>query len=1028
MSNLHPEVKRYFDSIKCPDNILIGYDNYRYNVELFMIPKSDIAEYERMMNDSSIEQSEISTYLNERKVIIADTGGSAYFNILKTESTTFPASCFRTIQSSNGTNMVGVTSTFTFNIMEQLGCSFTNQLEILAVLLGYASRHKLPYFVRIWFSGYENKNFLTSNETVNMKIGDLDIIHRGCISNVKTRLDGNKSMYEVSFATDNAFMFDKEFQKALNGIKFKTSIEGGVDFLDVVLWNLAVQVNTNIGLDLTPFERHKVYAEKLPIYFRLFDPDGNIIVDTKDTQPTIVQRTGYLFMARETPLTESLSSILRNVFIHQTDAEYAMYAENRLEVAEKMSEGKYSDKDKLYVNTIDKLVENIKDQQKIFKGTQNSQYIYGTEFGAFAKPEELKNIHTEFNNFVLNWNSTQMKYFKSDDYKIGETYPDIEISTDNSSLASLLNDIVLKYALIPPVSKYYNVAFVPDIQREYLGDVGGKSYYSTTVDYHMVLVPGFKERSEEALNTERTPEDISQMEFLKVANDTGLIKKKYAFQYNAHNLEVIGYESDLSFLYFMDIGLSSINNIITNVYNKNTSDVLTDTLRQWHTKNDLQNNDNSVFEDAIKNKASRSNGSLYMEDVYRIARTDEKLLETVADLQSNNMLSVARYNKPILDSNLDSNVFFTDRYVGWANIVSSGAFLNVNLSIIGDPFWLSSQRLYSTHKPELLSAFPIILLSYNPFVVQQDDDTFEVDKNFQLDFAFYVMEVTSVMEGGKFTQKLKCALYPPFAQNTSKMTSLNSDNSDGSEYVMPPISSDDTPTPPVKVDNTQSNKQPTSNLGNVDKNNTNKNSTNNANNNTNKNNNPTPPPPPPKPTQKISNQLPQNDKQTMLSNDLPQTTWKETDREWIDVADNNVRQGQFGNANITTKIGYEGQAVQHIDFEESGVHCSVSTTPVLKDGRKVVNYSGYCTDIPRDVMIEINTKYPNEQLENYPKLAEEIAGINASMSIERGTTNAFLAKTQSPDLTPTEEVMIDMSNHFYEIGQEMSDLNLKPID
>jgi hypothetical protein len=149
------EVEEQLNSFKTLDNILHKYDNPTYHIQLFMVDKETLKEYANKVLEFSntgadyakITQ-EIDKILNKKKIIIAESGVTASINIesLQTKIIT-PVS-----PKARGGHLVSMKA----ELFELNASALQNKIALTSYIYGYESYVYQPYFISIWFSGYEH--------------------------------------------------------------------------------------------------------------------------------------------------------------------------------------------------------------------------------------------------------------------------------------------------------------------------------------------------------------------------------------------------------------------------------------------------------------------------------------------------------------------------------------------------------------------------------------------------------------------------------------------------------------------------------------------------------------------------------------------------------------------------------------------------------------------------------------------------------------------------------------------------------
>jgi hypothetical protein len=129
-------------------NPLNDFANYTYHIRLIMT--TEIQAYGNINPENPNSNS-------LKKVIIAESGVTAGFNI-----TSLQTSALAT--AGNKKRNMWTTTDFKMVITEPLGLTLLDQMYNAARELGVINHLRCPYFIEIWFNGYDEAgNILASN-------------------------------------------------------------------------------------------------------------------------------------------------------------------------------------------------------------------------------------------------------------------------------------------------------------------------------------------------------------------------------------------------------------------------------------------------------------------------------------------------------------------------------------------------------------------------------------------------------------------------------------------------------------------------------------------------------------------------------------------------------------------------------------------------------------------------------------------------------------------------------------------------
>ena len=116
-----------------------------------MLPK-DIQEQYSQKKSSLQDNEELKNILNKNKIIIAESGYSSDINIVSFDTKTIP---------STASELSSITTEMKLVLEEVGGNSLVNKIALTSIILGYSGYVGQPYFVSVWFTGYDNKDAIT---------------------------------------------------------------------------------------------------------------------------------------------------------------------------------------------------------------------------------------------------------------------------------------------------------------------------------------------------------------------------------------------------------------------------------------------------------------------------------------------------------------------------------------------------------------------------------------------------------------------------------------------------------------------------------------------------------------------------------------------------------------------------------------------------------------------------------------------------------------------------------------------------
>ena len=680
MSNLNKDAKDIFDELiqnNAYDNILQMYDNYTYHIELCMIPKDKMQEYETELSTNGPFSSSMKSFFNKNKIIIADTSGCPKFNITSAKMKTFTQSGdIRTTDKSN-VHVNGRMTEANLTIQEVFGFTLMNKLDFMCSMLGYQSRHLTPMFLNIWFSGVENwGEWEKSNQNMRIEpyIGGIQYIYRGVITKVKTTTSTSaETIYEVTFASDNYSTDDKCFEACFSFSKTIDISTKTINFLGDVAIQLEKQINENYLLSQSTAVAKHIYdkGNHRPVIFKIFDIDGSLIYDGYNSYNSnswfnTIQNTYDIEFAkriasaynREVQSQKDLIKQLKEKKDNNTNKTYyfplvtykneygkkdlswngslgiPLFLDDSDEKNQKIiqSEIEEANRQKDKAQSSYEIERGIKKSVRKNKRAENEKIKsnMGTDYKSIYGVEQVQESSVDRINDAITTNITQNPFVKKEKIENSDDVV-IKIYCDGSSLDNIFNNILISYIDIVSDESLGGIGACCNIVPHFLAEYEGKCYYNYDIEVSLVRVPGLKDfviqqkKYLEQLkpNNEENPMDYSAMQygFLKDIKDRKNPIKSYKYMYSGSDISVLEYNTDMSQLYYIDTGVSLYKYLLNN--SMSISDQLSDGLsltdNMVKKEKDLYNNkpESIKFLDEIKDVIhERTNGNIYMEDIW----------------------------------------------------------------------------------------------------------------------------------------------------------------------------------------------------------------------------------------------------------------------------------------------------------------------------------------------------------------------------------------------------------------------------
>lgn len=166
-------------------NYLEFYDNVTYNIRFYMIPheaQEKISYEKNLLNKPLTDNIKIP---DDQKIIIAETGISSRYSIdsLKIE----------VVHVSSHQDKSPTSYKMDMKIVEANGCNLINRITAISKIIGYQYYVLQPFYVDIWFSGYDNRTG-KPEKVINNEILTYEVI----MGEVKSQCTSNGTIYNFS--------------------------------------------------------------------------------------------------------------------------------------------------------------------------------------------------------------------------------------------------------------------------------------------------------------------------------------------------------------------------------------------------------------------------------------------------------------------------------------------------------------------------------------------------------------------------------------------------------------------------------------------------------------------------------------------------------------------------------------------------------------------------------------------------------------------------------------------------------------
>lgn len=253
-----------------------------------------------------------------------------------------------------------------------------------------------------------------------------------------------------------------------------------------------------------------------------------------------------------------------------------------------------------------------------------------------------------------------------------------------------------------------------------------------------------------------------------MANKT--LQKRYDYMFSGVDTSVIELETSLDKLWYMNSGKGDIKNIITS----NNDNIKTEKLSTQQTTMN-QSTSNETYDERLKKaidksyqgiegiRTNQTDGMMYLDDLYRsISNTDKiKALSFRHVLEKEDKLSADQ-----IKTNDNTNREYQLSKVAFSNFFETGNLVEIDLKILGDPYWLwlrTNNTLFEIMSNEVRpSQFYHFAFKMNTGMDINEKGMYDIETVADITTIYQLVSCISTFEGGKFTQKLHGAMQQAF--------------------------------------------------------------------------------------------------------------------------------------------------------------------------------------------------------------------------------------------------------------------------
>lgn len=689
-------------------NLLQFYDNVTYNIRWYMVPH-DIHNFIKEQNRLGFN----SVYVpDSSKIIIMETGVSSNYFL---DSFTMK-NAFGVVGSDNSINI-----NMNMTVKEINGCSLFNKITAISKLLGYENPMQIPFFIDIWFTGYEPPK----NNPIN-PIGGLitySIILTSCESDV---VDSGTT-WQIKMVGTSMGIVSKDISLLNNIAPIKAvTVE---DFKK----NLEEQIN------LQYFNLHP----GLKKYF----PSGDFV--------TINLYSSEEFLEDTTQYQDNQSTINNEKDLTSTYGYEWTYKNTK--------NGQLSNNGTLY------------------SMTENGKYI---PIGS-ALPKSISQKskqYTPFNNFkdcifdksgenIDTANKGQIVYKVNNNDLLENVFQ--EVCQRSPQLRDRIAKVI--YNADPIIN-----AEGREVYKLTMNVFFKKNYFlKWFIESSKQFSYENNQNSETSLDIDLYNKTIQQMQ-LSSLNDmkiTNGLKKRYKYLFNGEDTSVLELNTKIDKLWFLN---TTQNYLADTIINTPVMETSFDSYQRIQDLIDIKKNENEklsnqeAFKKVLDEYSSYQNlrnvrylasdKRLYMDDIYHCLSKKEKMKL----LGKRDITTMTDPFGVATTASKTGSIDYNCAKAGFANLHSTGNLIQLKIKILGDPYWLdlfSEKNINGDIKTMMnLSNAKYFVFDMKTAVEQNSNGNglYDLENAVDISGIYQVLYVTSYFENGKFTQTIEGVIHASF--------------------------------------------------------------------------------------------------------------------------------------------------------------------------------------------------------------------------------------------------------------------------
>lgn len=278
-------------------NVLMQYDNWTYHIRLSMIPNSVYQKYTELKSELLMGKNvknKMNQIIEENSITIAETGV-----ISNPFIESFIMKSFMSVNKVSTTNM-------NMKLVDTQGIGLENKVNTLSMILGYGYNFvNQPFFITVWFTGYNESNKNTSSEELrlgqpekvipiysqaknqeNTKIDD-KLYFEVCASKVNSDITTSRAVWDFNFSVvDNAGFIPKD-TIVLSDVG-NIVVKKGENYITTIAKQLTEKITKKVQDKLGKSNFDIIYcndnksSSSIPncVDVKFFNPDGTLYYST----------------------------------------------------------------------------------------------------------------------------------------------------------------------------------------------------------------------------------------------------------------------------------------------------------------------------------------------------------------------------------------------------------------------------------------------------------------------------------------------------------------------------------------------------------------------------------------------------------------------------------------------------------------------------------------------------------------------------------------------------------------------------